>query len=184
MSGFVITKPLELDTPINRFLTFPSFMTILEEKKMPLRKIIKWDDPWELPARYLIGADIFKEREKEYKVFGNCWTRVPESDALWRIYSQDCKGICISSTVGMLKNTIAKQYPKISACIAEITCDDVGNFLLPNIFYGKYSDKYPDPYLDVCIKSPAFKHEKEVRFMVHAKEVSVPTPDFFTLEKN
>jgi hypothetical protein len=183
MSDFVITEPLVLDTPIYRFLTFSALMTILEEKRMPLRKIIKWDDPWELPARYLVGIDVFKEKEQEYKVFGNCWTKEPESDALWRIYSQDCKGVCISSTVGMLKKTVIKNHPNISACIAEITYDSVENYLLNDLFGKQYSDKYPQPYLDACIKRQAFTHEQEIRFMVHAKEILAPTPDFFTLEK-
>ena len=183
MSDFVITEPWELNTPIYRFLTFPSLMTMLEEKKMPLRKIIKWDDPWELPARYLVDVEVFKKKEKEYKVFGNCWTKESESDALWRIYSQDCKGVCISSTVGMLKKTIIEKHPKISACIAEITYDSVENYLLNDMFGMQYSDKYPQPYLDVCIKRQAFTHEKEIRFMVHAKETPAPTPDFLTLEK-
>jgi len=182
MNNFFITETLSLETPIYRFVTFPSLMTLLETQKMPLRKITKWDDPWELPARHFTDEIDSKKREEGYKVFGNCWSRISESDALWRIYSQDCKGICISSTVGMLKKTIIKRYPKIAACIAEITYDSVENYLLDDLFGKKYSEKYPQPYLGACIKRTAFSHEQEIRFMIHAQDLLAPTPDLFILD--
>jgi len=157
-------------------------MTILEEKKMPLRKIIKWNDPWEVPARYLLGIDNLAAKEKEYKVYGCCWSKNPDSDALWQVYSQDCKGVCISSTVGMLKNAIIKKHPKISAFLAEIIYDSVENNLLNDLFRRQYSDKYPDPFLYACFKRKAFQHEQEIRFLVNAGEISCPTPDFFFIE--
>jgi len=184
MNDFKIISPLDADTPIYRFLSFPALMTMLEKSTMPLRKVTEWEDVWELPMRHLAGIkdEDLEEKLKGYKVYGISWTRLLDSDALWRIYSQDRMGVCISSTVGLLKKAVIKRNTAINACIAEIVYDDEANFILSELFGRKYSQIYPAPYTGACIKRPAFSHEQEVRFMVHATEVSKPTPSFFYVQ--
>jgi hypothetical protein len=131
--------------------------------------------------KIFLDEDVIEEKKKECKLYGNCWAISYETDALWRIYSPDCKSLCLCSTVGKLKNALQKANSEINGCIAPIIYDDVCNPILNELFGRQYSDTY-GPYLFSCLKRKPFSHEKEIRLLINKPNLSVPTPKFIELD--
>jgi hypothetical protein len=75
-----------------------------------------WDDPFENfiltlaiqaspnPNSYIIAKDGF---------YGQCWSMLKESDAMWRIYSPDKNGVKVRTTVGKLFDSLCGAQEKV-----------------------------------------------------------------------
>lgn len=57
MVNVSINKLLRMDLQIYRFVSFPMLMTLIEMKKMPLKKILLWDDTYEVPLKFYISDE-------------------------------------------------------------------------------------------------------------------------------
>lgn len=166
------------DTKIFRYISFFSLLAMLEEHTMPFRKVTKFDDPWEAAIRHLMRSQPEKQdaiRLVMEKTFVSCWSlkSQKDSDALWRIYSQDKLGICIESTIGDLTSALENSHGPIDemqGAIAPIVYENQYDFILGNIFGRKNFDDYGD-ILWACNKRPAFMHEDEIRVMVISKTI-------------
>lgn len=98
---------LDLDSKVYRFITFETLVEMMLYKRLTFPKINCWDDSYE---NYLFKTQIFKNQidispslqEVANRLFGQCWTLTPQSDALWRIYSIQEKGVRISTTLRKL----------------------------------------------------------------------------------
>lgn len=86
----------DMDKPIFRFISLENLTELLVNKVLTLVKTKLWDDPYE---NYLLKCNVFYNNKElnlqdlQEQIFGQCWTLIDESDALWRIYSVDKKGI-------------------------------------------------------------------------------------------
>jgi Protein of unknown function (DUF2971). len=137
----------------------------MENKKLFLRKVKLWDDPWEAPDDQLpiIRADgepVKAESLLAGSTVGQCWTYEKDSDAMWRIYSSDRQGIMLETT--------ADNFNQI---------DNLKHAVLARVIYfnkHNYIEKRQEvsgnkSYLfagDMALKREAFKHENEVRLLV------------------
>ena len=92
--GPFCSNGLSLDTPIYRIHRH-QYLKELLARKLVLPATTKWDDPYEnlisCCAYEFIGDDgkikqVFLGNDR-MPTFGQCWTKIPESDAIWRIYS-------------------------------------------------------------------------------------------------
>ena len=169
---------------IYKYMSFDKFIAMVEKQKMYLTRIDHWDDTFEgyLLSHYLTHDGRFsfvpqhqRNAIKELilkSIYAQSWTHESqESDAMWRIYSHDCKGVRIkcafSETLNDIKNRInCKQYNVSNFAVDYSNSISVNAIsttpnILENISDGglvKYALEY---------KRPAFKHEAEYRFCAY-----------------
>ncbi len=119
------------NTVILRYMDFPKFMSLLQNRKLYFTRADKFEDPLEgdVPSVYIdrllafYKCDIYKILHDKYdldtikkdilgkfkkyrsETFISCWTEnrnETESYALWKIYAKEY-GVAIQTTVGKLK---------------------------------------------------------------------------------
>ena len=99
-------------TPIYKFMPLQYVLSMIQNQKLAINRISKWDDVYEnfiLKQDYTLndGTPINVINQVN-GVFGQCWTVYPETDALWRIYSPEPEhnAIRIKTTVEKLYDTL------------------------------------------------------------------------------
>jgi hypothetical protein len=109
-------------------------------------------------------------------LYGQSWTLEGYSDAMWRIYSSDQKGIRIRTTIGKLLDSLSapdKTHDATSCFIGKVEYLDerkLRRFASEHFLNGIGADgkKVAQTLL---VKRNAFRHEKEVRLIYYS-----PTP--------
>lgn len=102
----------DIDKYIYRVMPVHRLFEVFESDQITLVQPSKWDDPFEnLLLKGLING-VF-ERYPVSKIFrndiyGQCWTLHRETDAMWRIYSQDKQGVKVRCTIRNLLESILK----------------------------------------------------------------------------
>jgi DUF2971 family protein len=97
-------------------------------------------------------------------IYGQCWSRVKESDAMWRIYSPSKTGVQIATSVEKFKS-----IEGIEGCyLGNVIYFDAILALL-----AKMNSREKSPYDFALYKRAAFSHEFEVRLLTHGQ--SLPT---------
>jgi hypothetical protein len=108
-----------------------------------------------IPNNYdLENFSVSKQFTKLYYI--NCWhSNVYESDAMWKLYSNDNKGVAVKSTVGsIIKSFSETDLDLYIGRVQYIDYDDMDVELSPNTVFEL-------PFL----KRKAFEHEREVRIL-------------------
>lgn len=152
-----------MDEYLYRYISFESFVGMIQSQSLTFVLPELWDDPKESAPFYelLSTTEAAVERIMLYsiynKTFGQCWTRLSESDAMWRIYSYNNRAVKIKVAVSNLE-------------------------LLPDIkiIPVEYGDRIKiDPnkgtesfYRALAFKRLAFQHESEVRLIKNYKFTS------------
>jgi len=161
----MISNNIKENDHLFRYISLAQFISLIENRKLFLRKIKLWDDPWEAPDDQI---PIIREDGKPIKTeslivastVGQCWTYEKNSDAMWRIYSNDKQGIMIE--------TIASNFELIDnlrqASLSKVVYYNKSNFIdkrreVANNLSYKFAG-------DMALKRDAFKHENEVRLLV------------------
>jgi len=191
--GPFCTNGLSLDTPIYR-IHKQRFLADLLAGKVFLPATHRWDDPYEnlisWCAYEVIGDDkkikqTFLGGDNRFPVFGQCWSTIPESDALWRIYSDvdkhraldasfsDNEGVKLRTTARKLVNALAKGMGDGSAdkcfvgAVKYMEESQLRTYVVNAV--GTYREKafgestgHADALL---LKRSAFAHEHEVRLL-------------------
>ncbi|MDQ7158908.1 hypothetical protein RCG63_02720 [Lactococcus lactis] len=148
---------------IYRFMDFSKFVDLVIHENLTLVSPTLWDDPFELEIfnkfmeqkKYSTGFDLewILKSIIPNNLFAMSWTRLEESDALWRIYSDNNQSVRISVDEEMLAN--------LPNCILrDVKYENINGEenLLNSDFYDLFSRK-----------RKAFDHEKEVRLINHIK---------------
>lgn len=78
----------EVTRRLYRILDFTKVVQIFEKKELYFANPSSWEDPYERHIKH----------SKNHAIFAQCWSRIPISDAMWRIYSQNGMGVRISTT--------------------------------------------------------------------------------------
>lgn len=173
-------KEPELDAKIFRFISFESLCEILLFKKLTLPKINTWDDPYE---NYLLKMDINKVsdahktipispalQELKNRLYGQCWTLNPESDALWRIYSSNSRGVRISTTLRKLYEVInVSESKNDSICLGKVnyqSLDKIEQYLTSLKYVTEVNAN--SIFESILIKRNEFLHENEIRIIYAA----------------
>lgn len=117
------------------------------------------DENWDVTIR-----NFSKLQRSRYGCYGLCWSKLRDSDALWRIYSYERKGIQL----------ISSRYR--IASMLDSSGWDVKNFDILDVNYDieneeeavkkilRKNSKVNSAYFH---KRPAFEHEKEVRVILN-----------------
>jgi hypothetical protein len=167
-----------LDVPIFRVFSVERLIQVFDEKKITLVKPEKWDDPFEnlVFQGTAIGNDgiriHFDNIRKSF--YGQCWTlNTDESDALWRIYSSDKKGVRVKSTIQKLFDTFFNpndNWALISYFIGRVAYDTAANLKAhlenPAVLHDYIFDTSArGQVMTLLWKRTEFQHEEEVRII-------------------
>lgn len=147
-----------MESYLYRYISFEAFVGMVQSQSLAFVLPETWDDPKEsAPFNYLLEhTDSILTKivlaALHNKTYGQCWTELSESDAMWRIYSFNNRAVQIKSSEDKLK-----QLPNVRVVPVE------------------YSDEKEFDYLNgvesfvnsLAIKRCAFSHEKEVRLIRH-----------------
>ncbi|ASL40921.1 MULTISPECIES: DUF2971 domain-containing protein [Acetobacter] len=166
---------LDMDTKIYRVFPLVRVLDLFEKSENVLVRPKLWDDPFEnffLGARVFSGVQEVDISDISKSWYGQCWTTVAESDAMWRIYSPNKDGVCVGTTVGKLfgsfydkdatistlENFIGRVEYKAQNDIASIA----KNFSFSDLSHGGGNIQFARSLL---LKREEFRHEHEVRIL-------------------
>ena len=181
MNDIIILGNLDVNIPIYRYMGFEKFTYLLLEKKLWLTRCDNLGDRHEgsLPQKIVeerntrLDNEVLEDQSKyegiqkvkrifergsclsRLEKFVSCWTlNDPESLLMWKLYTADCTGIAIESSVSKICNSIVRQqndlFERHEMTIANIKYEDLVD--LDNL------DRDP-----VFYKRHAYKYENEIR---------------------
>lgn len=174
--SFINLTENELDRYVYRVMPVRRFYELFRDKKNILLRRSKWEDPFEnfilnAPARLPDGTVVTFEFNNDF--YGQRWTTLTSSDALWRIYSPDKESVRVRTTVRKLlaglQNPLG-EWAREQAFIGKVLylgdtkIIEFGNKVLRN---GLNSRELAETLL---VKRVAFRHEREVRLLYFEKE--------------
>ena len=163
-----------------RFTLFESLVDIIQTKELTLISPSLWDDPYESYAfssmktdegiekiesilkKYLnsenVAPSLMILKSSAVDIFGQCWTKKSESDALWRIYSHENMSVRIEiPRSDILK--LSKVYDYDVEYVEEMNLENE----IKKIFIDRGNSFSLNKA--VCTKRKAFNHEEEVRLL-------------------
>ncbi|WP_436323028.1 DUF2971 domain-containing protein [Vibrio cidicii] len=171
------------DKYLFRVFSFERLLQFIETKKLVLVQPSMWEDPFE---NFFLSATLQNSGGREFSldkkntVFGQCWSLTRESDAMWRIYSQDLRSVKVRTTAGKLFDSV------------KISSDNLGYLYLGKVNYLPMTElnklcqneSFLSMSLDSDIgaastlfyKRKEFKHENEVR-IVFSERISGSSKD-------
>jgi hypothetical protein len=166
---FEVGTGLAPDTALYRYLSLEAFLGLIESRSLRLANVNDWDDPGEailgkVPTGGMDGNIETPLYSFHQLIYGSCWSRLRESDAMWRIYSPNRTGVQIASSV--------EKFGSISgvrrALLAEVMYFNTREELVAN------ASKVTDSLGEALHKRTAFRHEEEVRFLTHSDFIEGP----------
>lgn len=89
-----VINGLDLSRPVYKYIPLKYVITMLKTQKLYVGKVKKWEDTYE---NFLLKQDfVYDNRHLSAdnlmdQIYGQCWTLLSESDAMWRIYSNPSK---------------------------------------------------------------------------------------------
>lgn len=96
------------EQPIYQILPIKYLIKILLNGKLHFNKVLKsWEDPYELflfKENIIIEGQSSNDYFSDYKhgYYGQCWSLIKDTDAMWRIYSHNKEGVRIKTSVGKM----------------------------------------------------------------------------------
>lgn len=175
MKNNVLGDPdFDVDTPIYRI--FPRFrlLEMIKTNKNTLVKPRLWDDPFENAFLQSVGVtsggeDVSLEVLRE-RWYGQCWTTDKDTDAMWRIYSQNKDGVRVKTTVRKIFSGLWCNFKPIDAAercfmgkVEYLERASIEEKI--NSYKIEYFAKSKNTANTLLLKRNEFKHESEVRIL-------------------
>lgn len=109
-----------------------------------------------------------KLQRSRFLCYGQCWSRLKDSDALWRVYSYGNKAVQLVSSKERIEGMIGGSDWEGKVRVGNISydLDDGGSELSRVVRKGTWADA---PFFH---KRPAFKHEEETRVLLRDSKTS------------
>ena len=171
-----VLNGLDLDKPIYKYIPLKYVLEMYKTKKLYMSKVKFWEDTYEnffLKQNFRVDGHVLNAKNLIEQVYGQSWTLINESDAMWRIYSNNQKlnevAIKVKTTPSRLFDAIYVDY----ACMATTNIGQVQYMYknelvtwLKNIQIQSATDfgRYIVP--SMFMKRKPFSHESEVRVIV------------------
>ena len=157
-----IDSDLTLNTPLYRYVSLESFISCLETKQLVLTNANLWEDTWEMfldrvPREDIDGKRCFPSYSIHEDIYGQCWSRARESDAMWRIYSPSKTGVQIATSVEKFTSIDGIDGCYLGSVIYFESIPDLREKL--TLF-----ERHPLEF--ALYKRMAFSHECEVRLLM------------------
>jgi hypothetical protein len=168
-SCYVNIPSAERSYPVYRIISFQRVLELFEKGVNTLVKPVAWDDPFEnfiLRLKGRLPSGELVEFAQRYDFYGQCWTLVGGSDAMWRIYSSDKRSVRIKVRLKTLVETLAPQATGIALLGKVRYLSAVG--LVRWAKKAMLHADVPDVRLlaqTLLVKRAAFSHEKEFRLL-------------------
>jgi hypothetical protein len=152
-----------------RYIPFHHLIEIFEKKALSFSRPRDWEDPYE---SRLADDDMSKS------MYAQCWSRLPMSDAMWRIYSPDHLSVRIRATREVLKAQVRRGLSKTSngadtemkvRRVKYLSTGDADREVNKMRLLARSDAGIPvcDAISFLFIKRTAFEHEKETRVVVY-----------------
>lgn len=160
---FVYLNEGDLNEPIYRIFQLKWFNQLLEDEENTLVKPLLWDDPYE---NYILNHKVSTQQGPANNmsrnfIHGQCWTLKNESDALWRIYSNNKDGIKVKTTIKKLFKSFyqgCRKYTNQFCFIGKVQYD---NELLFNQLQREFENSQGYS-IDGSLEAKTFLHKREL----------------------
>lgn len=168
----------DIDVSIYKYLPLKYLRYLVSKKELYINKVSTWDDVyenWFLKENFILpNGNIATAKGLIPGVFGQCWTTLKESDAMWRIYSSIEAG---KDDIAVKIRTSAR---KLYDCVY-LKDDDMVNVYIGKVHYvslekfreiqdsvsplsnSKINSVLTNSYF---LKRNTFEHEQEVRIIL------------------
>jgi len=162
-----------LDTPAYRIFRFEDILELFNNNEITLVKANLWEDPYE---NFILKCNATHQGERigidniQNQIFGQCWSLLNESDAMWRIYSPNYNGIKIKSSLEKIFNIIFNDNDMSSLVTSHIGKVEYKSKQEFNDFFSNPENTTLLGNSKLVINSHLYKrkefeHEKEVRLI-------------------
>ncbi|MCD4692230.1 MAG: DUF2971 domain-containing protein [Calditrichales bacterium] len=175
--NFIQLSNSEINLPIYRIYNTDRLLEIFSTDRLTLSRPKLWDDPFEnyIHKSKILHKNMLTSFDFKDQFYGQCWSLHRETDAMWRIYSQDKNGVKV-------KTTIKKLFYSLYDSLSEREDQDISCFIgkvlyLPqkDIVESFKTKKIADKYIfkaspetqawTLLLKRKEFSHEKEIRLI-------------------
>lgn len=176
-----LVENLDSKKALYRIISFDSLLQMLNEGVNYLVKIRLWEDVYEnfiLKEKLKCDGKEIGMNSLSEVFYGQCWTSKQSSDAMWRIYSPDRKGVRIKTRLGKLYNStqsgngavVVSQVKYYSQAKIE---DDIQH--LPVLTKGQFISLMIQ---SLFVKRNSFSHESEYRviYVSNSKQETIDKP--------
>ena len=180
----------EFDNHIYRIISYERFIELFKNSKNTLVKPKLWEDTFEnftlkSKLKYPDGSEI--ELDTHDRLYGQCWTTSKASDAMWRIYSQDKKGIRIRTTIDKLLSSLDitnVNTAMTDSCIGKVEYKSEATIMSQarKAFSQDGRITFGSLFRSLLIKRKAFNHEKEIRLIHLDWGYKLPKEDIYSYE--
>lgn len=182
---------VEIERPVYRIFSVARLLSIFNNRRLVLVRPKKWDDPFEnfiLRARASLAYDDSQGLDLTNNVYGQCWSQHPETDAMWRIYSQNKDGVKISSTPEKLLNALNRSVEGTSGngYVGKVkyhSQKSLANLIEVAHLSSNYLYTERDMAESLLFKRFEFRHEKEVR-LIYCEKEGASQSDLYSFEVN
>jgi hypothetical protein len=180
MSGsYLNLKASDKGRYIYRVMPLKRVHELFQTGKNVLVRPSLWEDPFEnfiLNASAVMPDGTVGNFGFRRDLYGQCWTQVAASDAMWRIYSPDTKAVRLRTTVERLLKSLANacgHSAGISAFISRVQYLREADLIKfgKDIFRNGLDAQAIARTL--LIKRNAFRHEHEVRLIYLESEPTI-----------
>lgn len=196
ISDFV--HELRPDAPLYRYCSVDELLCTLRQR-LSLTCPFAWEDPFENP---LFRAKLINRDGKPidlwhhgHRLYCQCWSMAPESDAMWRLYGDGGKGVRIETTADQLLfqarhgydiESNEAVYLKIGTVQYRSVEELRKEFTEEQDFLRRFMEPNCDGWYEALLfKREAFAAENEVRLIAHdfdnrfgdktTKRLTIPT---------
>jgi len=160
----------ELDKPIYRIISLERLLEIFVTGKNTLVKPKYWEDVFEnfiLKSPIKLRSGEIAKYNFHDSMYGQCWTLHKASDAMWRIYSSDKKGLRIRTTIRKLADSLRNGQTSIAKARCRVgKVEYLSNKKLMHVARSTFADSgigVDEIFRSLLVKRRAFVHESEVR---------------------
>ncbi|OWG12327.1 hypothetical protein KDK82_6220 [Delftia sp. K82] len=163
----------EYDNHIYRIISYERFLDLFNTNKNTLVKPKRWEDTFEnfaLKSKLIFpnGTEIALDTHE--RLYGQCWTTSKASDAMWRIYSPDKKGVRIRSTIEKLLSSLSLANVNNSMtqeCIGKVEYISEAEIInrAKRAFAVNGQITFGSLFNSLLVKRKAFEHEAEIRII-------------------
>lgn len=183
-----VLNKLKLDTPVYKYLPLKYTKALIHNHTLRIDSVSRWEDTyenWFLKEKIqLESGEIVTADNLIPGVFGQCWSRKEESDAMWRIYSSVKKEHgnekvpfdYLQNSAVRIKTTAKKIFDAIYledkdmasvyiGCVNYLSQEDFDNLVdsLSPLSPLSLNEVFRNSYF---LKRDSFAHEEEIRSII------------------
>ena len=175
ISSLRVQNPKDfLNQPLYKFYSMRALVPLLTTGQLYIDRINSWEDVYEnffLKERFYSREMRQTIDTSQYSndIFGQSWTSIPETDAMWRIYSPDKLGVRIETTAKKLFSAVMVDSRSLGGTLlGEVMYEEqdaITKFIIDWITKDKNSMFRALLPITHFLKRKEFEHEHEIRLI-------------------